>query len=113
MSESKGKRAGARSGERSGPKFGVAALGSIVLATAALIGWGLLVYVAISYGEKVRNGDQSAWPMLLGAGVAAVACLFATFVLLAKLFGSVTAPPTDPANPEALPRPVGGRRAKR
>ena len=77
--------------------------------TAAVVAWGYLVYLAINFGTKARDGDTAAWWFLGLATIGAIACLFAGMMLVVRLFvrlkGGV--PPPRP------PRMPGGRRAAR
>ena len=43
---------------------------------AALVAWGLLVWVAVDSGRSARGGDSGKWVYLAVASVGAVACLF-------------------------------------
>ncbi|HEX5088820.1 MAG TPA: hypothetical protein VFV89_13500 [Nocardioides sp.] len=52
----------------------VVALG--VAAFVALIGWGVLVWVAIHFGRSARGGDSEKWAYLAAASIGAVLCLF-------------------------------------
>jgi hypothetical protein len=52
----------------------VVALGLASL--AALVGWGLLVWVAVDSGRSARGGDSGEWIILAAASVGAVVCLF-------------------------------------
>ena len=45
-------------------------------AVAALVGWGVLVWLAVDYGRSARGGDSGKWAYLAGASVGAVVCLF-------------------------------------
>ena len=77
--------------------------------TAAVVGWGYLVYLAIDFGGTARNGDTTAWWFLAMATVGAIACLFVALTLGTRFATRLRAgaPPPGP------PRPPGGRRAAR
>jgi hypothetical protein len=76
------------------------------------VAWGYLVYAAIDFGTAARGGESSAWLFMALACLGAIACLFFGLLLVARLMRAlgVTSPPSDP---EAPPRPVGGKRAAR
>jgi hypothetical protein len=112
VNTSKGKRAAPRSTEPTRPKLTLSALWPALFATTTLVAWGLLVYLAVGYGERVRNGSTSAWAMLLLTGLAAVVCLFVTFIMLARMLQALGSAGLE-AGPDKESRPVGGRRAKR
>ena len=77
--------------------------------TAAVVGWGYLVYLAIDFGTSARDGDAAGWWLLALATIGAIACLFVAMMLAIRLFARLKAgsPPPGP------PRPPGGRRAAR
>ena len=77
--------------------------------TAAVIGWGYLVYLAIDFGTSARDGDSAGWWLLGLATIGAIACLFVAMMLGMRL---VTRLKADTA-PPGPPRPPGGRRAAR
>jgi hypothetical protein len=54
------------------PKLIGLGLGSL----AALVAWGLLVWVAIDSGRSARAGESAKWGYLAVASVGAVGCLF-------------------------------------
>jgi hypothetical protein len=54
------------------PKLVALGLGSI----AALVAWGLLVWVAVDSGRSARGGESGKWAHLAAASVGAVVCLF-------------------------------------
>ncbi|MBO9523999.1 MAG: hypothetical protein J7518_20885 [Nocardioidaceae bacterium] len=76
--------------------------------TATLVAWGYLVWAAIDFGSKARDGEgMPAWLFLLLATLGATTCLFVTLVLVGKVLATLRgqAPP---------PRvPGGGKRAAR
>jgi hypothetical protein len=47
-----------------------------VASFAALLGWAVLVWVAIDFGRSARAGESGKWGYLAVTSVAAVACLF-------------------------------------
>jgi hypothetical protein len=68
--------------------------------TATLIAWGYLVWQAIAFGNRARDGESLAWFFLLIATLGGVACLFAALVLGMKLLQEYRgqALPTAPAH---------------
>jgi len=54
------------------PKVVALGLGSV----AALVAWGLLVWLAVDSGRSARGGDSGKWFYLAVASVGAVVCLF-------------------------------------
>jgi hypothetical protein len=54
------------------PKLVALGVGSL----AALVAWGVLVWVAVDSGRSARGGDSGKWVYLGVASVGAVACLF-------------------------------------
>ena len=74
-----------------------------------LFAWAYLVWRAIGFGRTARGGDTSAWIYLLIASAGAIACLFAGLLLVVRLLRSMGAITQD----AGIPRPTGGRRAKR
>lgn len=107
-----GKRAGTRRGPRRRARFQPALLLLAVGITGCVVAWGYLVYAAIDFGTTARSGDQTAWWFLALAALGAVACLFVGLMLVARVSRrlGITRPPERP-DPDAPPRPVGGRRA--
>jgi hypothetical protein len=79
-------------------------LGLAIGITATLVAWGLLVWAAIDFGGRARDGEGVAWVFLALATVGATACLFLTLILVTKLLATLRG--------EAGPRDVvpGGRR---
>jgi len=101
-----GKRAGARPKKRLRPDLLVLALGM----TLAVVGWGYLVVLAISFGGDARAGDSPAWGLLALAAVGAMACLFLALLLGARALralGITSAP--EGGRPTAEPGPPGRR----
>jgi hypothetical protein len=107
-----GKRAGSRRGAKPKAQFQPISLVLALAITLAIIAWGYLVYLAILHGQDMRAGDSTAWRMAAATGVGAVACLFAGFLLLARLLRvlGVTRPPETA--PTIAPTPGGGRRIR-
>ncbi len=108
-----GKRAGVRretQAEGGHPRRTLA--GFALAITVTIVAWGYLVWVAIDFGSSARAGETAAWWFLGLASLGAIACLFIGLLLGAAALRSIgaTAPPADP---EAPPRPPGGRRAAR
>ena len=58
-------------------------------ALAALVAWGVLVWLAIDFGRSARGGDSGQWAYLAAASVGAVACLFLCLFLVTLLLRSV------------------------
>lgn len=77
--------------------------------TAAVVGWGYLVYIAIDFGTTARDGDGTAWWFLGLATVGAIACLFVAMMLGTRLVARIRAGSPPPTTPHA----PGGRRAAR
>lgn len=84
-------------------------LGLAAGVTGTLIAWGFLVWQAIEFGGKARDGQGLAWFFLFVATLGATACLFATLILTTKLIATLRGdvPPPKSAGPP------GGRRAAR
>jgi uncharacterized membrane protein len=57
-------------------------VGLALASFAALVGWAVLVWVAIHYGRSARGGDSGKWAYLAVASVGAVVCLFLCLWLL-------------------------------
>src|SRR3954453_22381174 len=53
--------------------------------TATLVAWGLLVWAAIDFGGRARDGETPAWVFLALATIGATACLFLTLILVNKM----------------------------
>jgi hypothetical protein len=77
--------------------------------TAAVVAWGYLVYLAIDFGTKARDGESAGWFFLGLATIGAIACLFVAMMLVVRLVSRLRGegPPSKP------PRVPGGRRAAR
>lgn len=112
-----GKRAGSRRGARQRSGFQPALLLLALGVTACIVAWGYLVWAAIDFGSTARGGDTTGWWFLALASVGAVACLFVGLMLVAAItrrLGITRGPERKtPADPDAPPRPIGGRRAAR
>jgi len=76
-----GKRAGARPKRRLRPDL----LGLALGITLAVVAWGYLVVLAISFGSDARGGDSAAWGLLGLAALGAMACLFLALLLGARI----------------------------
>lgn len=72
-------------GERRKARFRPALAGLALAITAALVGWGYLVWIAIDFGTDARGGDSNAWWFLGLAAIGAMACLFLALILAARL----------------------------
>ncbi len=85
--------AGTRGGTRRAPKpkrqFRPRLLLLGLGALAALVVWGLLVWVAIDSGRSARGGDSSRWAYLAVASIGAVACLFLCLFLVTTLLRKI------------------------
>ena len=100
---------GRHSGEAAEPvpvprrRLAVLALG----VTATLVAWGFLVWEAIDFGSRARDGDSLAWVFLGLATIGATACLLLTLVLATRVIATLRG--------DVQPRPVvpGGRRRAR
>jgi hypothetical protein len=75
--------------------------------TATLVAWGFLVWAAIDFGARARDGENPAWLFAGLATIGATACLLVTLILAAKVVAAVRrgAPSAPPV--------AGGRRAAR
>ncbi len=58
-------------------------------AVAALVAWGLLVWLAVDSGRSARGGDSGKWVYLAAASVGAVVCLFLCLWLVTTLLRRV------------------------
>jgi ABC-type nickel/cobalt efflux system permease component RcnA len=56
-----------------------------VASLAALVGWAVLVWVAIHFGRSARAGESGKWAYLVAASVGAVVCLFVCLWLVTLL----------------------------
>ena len=56
---------------------------------ACVLAWGVLVWLAISFGGSARSGESNAWAFLGLAAVGAVACLFLGLMLGARALESL------------------------
>lgn len=73
--------------------------------TATLVAWGFLVWAAIDFGSRARDGESLAWAFLALATLGATACLFVTLILGNKVLAALRG--------EVRPSSGGGRRAAR
>jgi len=64
-------------------------VGLAVAAFLALVGWAVLVWVAIHFGRSARGGDSGQWVYLAAASVGAVVCLFVCLWLVTVLLRRV------------------------
>jgi len=60
-------------------------IGLGVAAFVALVGWAVLVWVAIHFGRSARSGESGQWAYLAAASVGAVVCLFVCLWLVTVL----------------------------
>lgn len=86
-----GKRAGPRKRQGFRPEIALLATGI----TLTLVAWGYLVVAAIDVGAAARNGE-GGWGWLALSAIGAVACLFVTIILVARLLRAlgITRPPS-------------------
>ncbi|GAA4682441.1 hypothetical protein [Nocardioides nanhaiensis] len=86
----RGKRAGQRRRQGFRPEIALLAAGI----TLTLVAWGYLVVAAIDVGAAARSGE-GGWGWLALSAVGAVACLFVTLMLVARLLRAlgITRPP--------------------
>jgi hypothetical protein len=103
------KRAGSRKGAKPPRRLRPAVLGYAVGITLAVVAWGYLVWAAIDFGSKARDGDSQAWWFLGLAALGAVACLFVGLMLVARLARTLG---RGPRSSSPAP-PAGGKRAAR
>jgi hypothetical protein len=82
-------------------------LGLALGVTATLVAWGYLVWEAIDFGGRARDGDGLGWLFLFLATVGATACLFMTLILVNKLLATLRG--EAPARPSS----GGGKRVAR
>lgn len=80
MTPVSGKRAAGKASVAIPPRAYLLAVGVV----ACVVAWGVLVWLAISFGGSARSGDSSAWGFLGLAAVGAVACLFLGLMLGAR-----------------------------
>lgn len=76
--------------------------------TATVVAWGYLVWAAIDFGGKARNGETLAWLFCFLATLGAAACLFMTLILVNKLLATLRGEAPAPRAPGG-----GGKRAAR
>lgn len=111
---------GSRAGSRRGPRRRARPTKQVLLhaagITALVVAWGYLVWAAIDFGASARQGEQVAWAFLVLASLGAVACLFAGLMVgvrLLRLLGILEPDERPGSDPDAPPRPRGGKRAAR
>ena len=83
--------------------------------TATVVAWGLLVFAAIDFGGKARNGDSGNWWFLALATVGAVACMFLAILLASRMQAELRGQgrPRPPRRPPSGGGKHGGKRAAR
>jgi ABC-type nickel/cobalt efflux system permease component RcnA len=64
-------------------------IGLGLAAFVALVGWAVLVWVAIHFGRSARSGESGQWAYLAAASVGAVVCLFVCLWLVTVLLRRV------------------------
>ena len=74
--------------------------------TLTLVAWGFLVWAAIDFGARARDGETPAWAFLAFATIGATACLLVTLILGTKVLAVLRGETPQP-------RTAGGRRASR
>ena len=57
--------------------------------TLTLVAWGFLVWAAIDFGARARDGEGAAWAFAALATVGATACLLVTLILVARLLATL------------------------
>ena len=82
-------RGGARRAARPKRSVRPRLVGLALASFAALLAWGVLVWVAIHDGRSARGGDSGKWVHLAAASAGAVACLFVCLWLLTVLLRRV------------------------
>jgi hypothetical protein len=82
-------RGGARRAARRRPRLQPKLLALLLGALAALVAWGLLVWVAVDAGRSARGGDSGKWAYLTAASLGAVVCLFVCLWLVTVLLRRV------------------------
>ena len=67
--------------------------------TCTVIAWGLLVFAAIDFGGKARDGEPGNWWFLALATIGAMACMFLAILLASRLQSEIRGqgPPTAAA----------------
>jgi hypothetical protein len=78
-------RGGARRAAKPRRRLQPRLVGLGLAAFAALVAWGVLVWLAIDSGRSARGGDSGKWGYLAAASVGAVACLFLCLWLVTVL----------------------------
>ncbi|MFW6772651.1 hypothetical protein ACOACO_00070 [Nocardioides sp. CPCC 205120] len=107
-----GRRAGSRRESTAAPRPR-ARLAALALGiTVTVVAWGYLVWVAIDFGATARAGESAAWWFVALASLGAIACLFIALLLGTTALRILGAAPPPP-DPDAPPRPSGGKRAAR
>lgn len=53
--------------------------------SSTLVAWGVLVWAAIDFGSRARDGQSVAWVFLTIATIGAAACLFLTLTLVSRV----------------------------
>lgn len=88
-----GRRAGSRRGVRPKRRFRPDVFFYCLGIVALLVAWGVLV------GQAVGAGGDRSWGKLAITALIAVACLFASFMLIGRLWRKLTTEPERPAAP--------------
>ncbi len=83
--------------------------------TCTVIAWGLLVFAAIDFGGKARDGEPGNWWFLALATIGAMACMFLAILLASRLQSEMRGqgPPTRPRRTTSSGGKHGGKRAAR
>ncbi len=83
--------------------------------TCTVIAWGLLVFAAIDFGGKARDGEPGNWWFLALATVGAMACMFLAILLGSRLQSELRGqgPPTRLRRTASNGGKHGGKRAAR
>lgn len=77
--------------------------------SATIVAWGVLVFAAIDFGRRGRQGDSIAWLFLVLATIGAIGCAFLAIQLLATLQNALR----QVAEPSERPAPAGRSSARR
>ena len=83
--------------------------------TGTVVAWGLLVFAAIDFGGKARDGEPGNWWFLGLATLGAMACMFLAILLASRLQAEMRGqgPSTRPRRTTSGGGKHGGKRAAR
>jgi len=104
---------GVRAKRGGGNTFRAALLSAGV--TGTVVAWGLLVFAAIDFGGKARDGEPGNWWFLALATFGAMACMFLAILLAVRLQAEMRGqgPATRPRRTSSGGGKHGGKRAAR